>query len=186
MNAVYRYGFGFCDHEDLDPLRKRSVASSIAYANGGDRRAIYKGAPLREMYVPLNDLLRARGEGEEFPLPDVDMGLLEEELDDFWSWVQERRHPASGGRTGQYVDSGHGGRAAVLDSYGDWTYVPRTDYMGVQGVHHVGPVPAVAGPGRRWLNWIGYALGWYLTTTALVLGRLPSGTDSVGSPAWVH
>ena len=128
------------------------------------------------------------GEGE------IDKAVLEEELDDFWSWVQERRHPASGGRTSQYVDSGHGGRAAVLDSYGEWTYVSSySTYMWRPNVSIMW-TPYSSG---RWAwtpvgwNWIGYEpWGWYPYHYGSWYWDVSIGWawywDSVWAPAWVH
>ncbi len=125
---------------------------------------------------------------------DTEKNELSDDVDDFWSWVEERRHPSSGGRTAQYVDAGHGGRAAVLDSYGDWVYVDSySTYMWRPRVA-MGWTPYSSG---RWVwtpvgwTWIAYEpWGWYPYHYGSWYWDASVGWawnwDRVWGPAWVH
>ncbi len=125
---------------------------------------------------------------------DIDKAVLEEDFDDFWSWVQERQHPASNGRTGQYVDSGHGGRAAVLDSYGEWVYISSySTYMWRPRVSMTW-TPYSSG---RWVwtpvgwTWVAYEpWGWYPYHYGSWYWDASVGWawswDRIWGPAWVH
>lgn len=114
--------------------------------------------------------------------------------DDFWGWVQARRRPAGTSRTAQYVDARAAGRAAVLDSYGDWVYVSGFSSWMWRPRVSVGWVPYSDG---RWYwtsvgySWISYEpWGWYPFHHGSWYfddgyGWL-WGWDSVWGPAWVH
>ncbi len=140
-----------------------------------------------------SDILR---NGEEATIGDQEGGIeratISDSGDDFWSWVQERRHVPTG-RTAQYVGARDSGRAAVLDSYGDWVYVPTFSSWMWQPRVSVGWVPYSYG---RWYwtpvgwSWISYEpWGWYPSHYGswyfdVAFGWV-WGFDSVWGPAWV-
>ncbi len=150
---------------------------------------------LAELPVGVGSAL-LRG-GEEATLDQsgsLQKAALSESTDDFWNWVQERRHPASTGVTAQNVDARDAGRAAVLDNYGDWVYVPTFSSQMWRPRVAIGWTPYSDG---RWFwtpvgwNWISYEPwgwypchygSWYLSAD---FGWV-WGWDPVWSPAWVH
>lgn len=125
---------------------------------------------------------------------DIEKSALSEDYDDFWAWVQERRQPSSGGPTAQYVDAGHGGRAAVLDSYGEWVYVPSySTHMWRPRVASTW-TPYSSG---RWVwtpvgwTWVAYEpWGWYPYHYGSWYWDVSIGWawcwDRVWGPSWVH
>ncbi|MGE5236946.1 MAG: DUF6600 domain-containing protein [Acidobacteriota bacterium] len=125
---------------------------------------------------------------------DLQRNVLAASTDDFWAWVQERRHPAAGGVTARYVEGEAAARAYTLDSYGDWVYVPTfSSYMWRPRVA-AGWLPYSDG---RWVwtpvgwTWVAYEPwgwypfhygSWYLDAS---FGWVWS-YDAVWGPAWVH
>jgi hypothetical protein len=151
---------------------------------------------LAELPVGVGSAL-LRG-GEEATLDqagDIQKASLSEGTDDFWNWVQERRQPpSSAGVTAEHVDSRDAGRAAVLDSYGDWVYDPSFSSWMWRPRVATGWVPYSNG---RWCwtpvgwDWISYEPwgwypfhygSWYLSAE---FGWV-WGWDPVWAPAWVY
>jgi hypothetical protein len=114
--------------------------------------------------------------------------------DDFWAWVDERRHPAPATRTAEVVGTGSAGRAAVLDSYGTWVYVDAYSNWAWRPYTQTGWTPYNHGRwhwtpvGWNWISyepwgWYPYHYGsWYLDAS---FGWLWC-WDQVWGPAWVH
>jgi hypothetical protein len=137
-----------------------------------------------------------RGGQEAWLSPDGDLqrNVLASSNDDFWAWVQERRHPAAGGVTARYIDGPDASRAYTLDSYGDWVYVPTfSSYMWQPRVAS-GWVPYSCG---RWMwtpvgwTWVSYEpWGWYPFHYGSWYWDASFGWvwsyDAVWGPAWVH
>ncbi len=124
---------------------------------------------------------------------NVNSNVLTGSPDDFWSWVEDRRHPGAGSLTAQYVGSEAGARAWSLDTYGDWVYVPTfSAYMWRPHVA-LGWTPYSEGRwvwtpvGWTWVSyepwgWYPYHYGsWYLDAS---FGWV-WGFDSGWGPAWV-
>jgi hypothetical protein len=143
---------------------------------------------------PGSAVLRAGQEGWRSGDGAVTRASLAGSWDDFWAWVQERRQPATTGGSAQYVDDQAGTRIHVLDSYGDWVYVPTfSSYMWRP---HVGLTWMPYSSGRwvwtpvgwTWVayepwGWYPYHYGsWYLDAS---FGWV-WGWGSVWGPAWVH
>jgi hypothetical protein len=150
---------------------------------------------LAELPVGVGSAL-LRG-GEEATLDqggDLQKATLSESTDDFWNWVQERRQPASSGVTAEHVDARDASRAAVLDNYGDWVYVPTFSSWMWRPRVAVGWIPYSYGRwswtpvGWDWISyepwgWYPFHYGsWYLSAE---FGWV-WGWDSVWSPAWVY
>jgi len=139
-------------------------------------------------------LLRGGEEATVTASGEIQKAGISDRTDDFWNWVQERRNPSPSGRTAQYVDTRAAGRAAVLDSYGDWVYV--NTFSSWMWQPHVNVTWAPYSYGRwYWTpvgwNWISYEPwgwypfhygSWYLDAS---FGWV-WGWDSMWSPAWVH
>jgi hypothetical protein len=150
---------------------------------------------LAELPVGVGSAL-LRG-GEEATLDqggDLQKAALSESTDDFWNWVQELREPASSGVTAEHVDARDASRAAVLDNYGDWVYVPTFSSWMWRPRVAVGWIPYSYG---RWSwtpvgwDWISYEpWGWYPFHYGswYLSGEFGWvwGWDSVWSPAWVY
>jgi hypothetical protein len=124
----------------------------------------------------------------------VQKAALGGEADDFWSWVQERRHPAPAGETAQYVGANAASHTAILDNYGDWVYVPSFSTWMWHPRVSVTWVPYSYG---RWYwtpvgwNWISYEpWGWYPFHYGSWYFDASIGWawcwDWVWGPAWVH
>ncbi len=125
---------------------------------------------------------------------ELQKASLSDQTDDFWNWVQERRHPSPGSRTAQVVDTRNAGRAAVLDGYGDWVYVSSFSSWMWRPRVSVGWVPYSYGRwywtpvGWSWISyepwgWYPFHYGsWYLDGS---FGWV-WGWDPVWSPAWVY
>ena len=143
---------------------------------------------------PGSALLRAGQEGFRDADGAVERATLAGPWDDFWAWVQERRQPAGASRSSQVVDAPAGTRMHVLDSYGDWVYVPTfSNYMWRP---HVALTWQPYSCGRwvwtpvgwTWVayepwGWYPYHYGsWYLDAS---FGWV-WGWGSVWGPAWVH
>lgn len=122
----------------------------------------------------------------------IQKASISDQSDDFWNWVQERRHVPTGA-TAQYVDARDASRAAVLDAYGTWVYVPTFSSWMWQPRVSAGWVPYSDG---RWYwtpvgwSWISYEPwgwypshygSWYLDAS---FGWV-WGFDSVWGPSWV-
>ncbi len=116
------------------------------------------------------------------------------EDDDFWAWVQERRTPQSAGETSAHVDSRAASHAYVLDSYGDWIYVPSVSSH--MWRPHV-PLTWVPYSSGRWVwtpvgwTWVPYEpWGWYAFHYGSWYWHVSVGWvwgyDPVWGPAWVH
>jgi hypothetical protein len=140
-----------------------------------------------------SEILRGGEEAVVGAESEIQRASISDASDDFWTWVQERRHvPTS--RTAQFVDARGASRAAVLDGYGDWVYVPSfSSYMWQPRVS-VGWVPYSYG---RWYwtpvgySWISYEpWGWYpfhYGSWYFDAGfGWVWGYDSVWGPAWVN
>jgi hypothetical protein len=141
-----------------------------------------------------SEILRGGQEATVSQDGTLDKATLSDFNDDFWNWVQERRHPSAGSTTAQYVDTRDAGRAAVLDNYGDWVYEPTFSSWMWRPRVSVGWVPYSYG---RWYwtpvgwDWISYEPwgwypfhygSWYLSAQ---FGWV-WGWDPVWSPAWVY
>lgn len=125
---------------------------------------------------------------------EIETFALAEDDDDFWAWVQERRAPQPAGATSVYVDSRASSRAYVLDSYGDWVYVPTvSSYMWRPHV----PLTWVPFSSGRWVwtpvgwTWVAYEpWGWYPFHYGSWYWHVSVGWvwgyDPVWGPAWVH
>jgi Family of unknown function (DUF6600)/FecR protein len=114
--------------------------------------------------------------------------------DDFWSWVEDRRHPQGGGQTARYAEGVAPSQAAVLDSYGDWVWVGDFNSWMWRPRVSVGWVPYSYG---RWYwtpvgwDWISYEpWGWYPSHYGSWYLDADFGWvwcwDWVWGPAWVH
>ncbi len=139
-----------------------------------------------------SEILRGGEEATVGAQSEVRRAAISDTSDDFWAWVQERRHAPSG-PSSQYLDARAAGRAAVLDSYGDWVYVPTFSSWMWQPHVSVGWVPYSYG---RWYwtpvgwSWISYEpWGWYpfhYGSWYFDAGfGWVWGWDSVWGPAWV-
>ncbi|MEW6337906.1 MAG: DUF6600 domain-containing protein [Acidobacteriota bacterium] len=125
---------------------------------------------------------------------EIDTFTLAEDGDDFWAWVLERRAPQASGETSAYVDRRDASRAYVLDSYGDWIYVPTvSSYMWRPHV----PLTWVPYSSGRWVwtpvgwTWIPFEpWGWYPFHYGSWYWDVSVGWvwgyDPVWGPAWVH
>ncbi len=161
----------------------------------GDEIRVQAFSGLAELPVGVGSaLLRGGEEATVSGSGELVKAGISDRSDDFWNWVQERRNPSPAGRTAQYVDTRAAGRAAVLDSYGDWVYVdtfsswmwrPRVNLTWAPysyGRWYWTPV------GYSWISyepwgWYPFHYGsWYLDAS---FGWV-WGWDSVWSPAWVH
>ena len=139
-----------------------------------------------------SEILRGGEEAVVGTQSELQRAAISDTSDDFWTWVQERRH-VSTGPTAQYVDARSASHAAVLDSYGDWVYVPTYSNWMWQPHVNIGWVPYSHG---RWYwtpvgwSWISYEpWGWYPFHYGswyfdASFGWL-WGWDSVWGPAWV-
>lgn len=114
--------------------------------------------------------------------------------DDFWAWIEDRRHPGGNGQTARYVEGVAGSRAAVLDSYGDWIWVASFSTWMWRPRVAITWVPYSFG---RWYwtpvgwNWISYEpWGWYPFHYGSWYFDADVGWawcwDWVWGPAWVH
>jgi hypothetical protein len=122
----------------------------------------------------------------------IQKAAISDQSDDFWNWVQERRHVPTGA-TAQYVDARDASRAAVLDAYGNWVYVPTFSSWMWQPRVSAGWVPYSDG---RWYwtpvgwSWISYEpWGWYPSHYGSWYFDASFGWvwgfDSVWGPSWV-
>ncbi|HVN76481.1 MAG TPA: DUF6600 domain-containing protein [Thermoanaerobaculaceae bacterium] len=183
-------------------LRFDSPAGAVFLNRPGLYRLELSGSELRvqahsgfaELPAGLgSDILRA---GEEAVIGPPENGIqrasISDVSDDFWTWVQERRHVPTG-PTAQYVGARDTGRAAVLDAYGDWVYVPTFSSWMWQPRVSVGWVPYSYG---RWYwtpvgwSWISYEpWGWYPFHYGSWYFDASFGWvwgfDSIWGPAWV-
>lgn len=169
------------------------------YRLGLDREELHveTHAGLAELPVGVgSEMLRA---GQQTTLDeDDDEGIrrasLDDEFDDFWAWVEERRHPRGDGQTSQYVDERNAGRAAVLDTYGEWVYVSDASSWAWRPRVAVGWQPYSQG---RWYwtsvgwTWLSYEpWGWYPYHYGSWNYYGSYGWvwcwDWVWGPAWVH
>lgn len=125
---------------------------------------------------------------------DIKRASLDDDFDDFWAWVGERRDPRSGGQTARYVEGRHGSRAAVLDTYGEWVYVSTYSSWAWRPRVGVDWRPYSLG---RWYwtpvgwNWVSYEpWGWYPYHYGSWYWDTGYGWvwcwDWVWGPAWVH
>ena len=143
---------------------------------------------------PGSAVLRTGQEGFRDADGAVERATLAGPWDDFWAWVQERRQPVGTSRSSEVVDAPAGNRVHVLDSYGDWVYVPTfSNYMWRP---HVALTWQPYSCGRwvwtpvgwTWVayepwGWYPYHYGsWYLDAS---FGWV-WGWGSVWGPAWVH
>jgi hypothetical protein len=184
-------------------LRLDSPAGTVYLNRPGLYRLALRGNEIRvQAFSGLAELPAGVGSallrgGEEATVTasgEIQKAGISDRTDDFWNWVQERRNPSPSGRTAQYVDTRAAGRAAVLDSYGDWVYVNTFSSWMWQPRVNVTWAPYSYG---RWYwtpvgwNWISYEPwgwypfhygSWYLDAS---FGWV-WGWDSMWSPAWVH
>ena len=184
-------------------LRLDSPAGTVYLNRPGLYRLALRGNEIRvQAFSGLAELPAGVGSallrgGEEATVTasgEIQKAGISDRTDDFWNWVQERRNPSPSGRTAQYVDTRAAGRAAVLDSYGDWVYVNTFSSWMWQPHVSVTWMPYSYG---RWYwtpvgwNWISYEPwgwypfhygSWYLDAS---FGWV-WGWDSMWSPAWVH
>ena len=184
-------------------LRLDSPAGTVYLNRPGLYRLALRGNEIRvQAFSGLAELPAGVGSallrgGEEATVTasgEIQKAGISDRTDDFWNWVQERRNPSPRGRTAQYVDTRAAGRAAVLDSYGDWVYVNTFSSWMWQPRVNVTWAPYSYG---RWYwtpvgwNWISYEPwgwypfhygSWYLDAS---FGWV-WGWDSMWSPAWVH
>ena len=139
-------------------------------------------------------LLRGGEEAEVGEGGSIQKAALAKSGDDFWNWVEDRRRPAPSGPTAQHLEAQGVGRAAVLDSYGEWVFVPTlstwmwrpnvsADWLPYSyGRWYWTPV------GWNWISyepwgWYPYHYGsWYLDASVGWVW----GYDPVWAPAWVH
>ena len=140
-----------------------------------------------------SEILRGGEEAVVGAESEIQRASIVDANDDFWNWVQERRHVPTGS-TAQYVDSRNASRAAVLDSYGDWVYVPTFSTYMWQPHVSTGWVPYSYGRwywtpvGWSWISyepwgWVPFHYGsWYFDAG---FGWV-WGWDSVWGPAWVN
>jgi len=183
-------------------LRFDSPAGAIFLNRPGLYRMELRGSEIRVQahsgFAELpagvgSEILRS---GEEAVVGQQEGGLqrasISDGSDDFWNWVQERRHVPSG-TTAQYVGSRDANRAGVLDAYGDWVYVPTFSSWMWQPRVNNDWVPYSHG---RWYwtpvgwSWISYEpWGWYpFHYGSWYLDESFGwvwGFDSVWGPAWV-
>ncbi len=139
-------------------------------------------------------LLRTGQEAVLDGAADVQKTTLAAANDDFWAWVEERRHPAPATRTAAVVGADSAGRAAVLDAYGTWVYVDAYSTWAWRPYTQGGWTPYGHGRwywtpvGWNWVSyepwgWYPYHYGsWYLDSS---FGWLWC-WDQVWGPAWVH
>ncbi len=124
----------------------------------------------------------------------VQKATLAAENDDFWAWVEERRHPAPATKTAEVVGAETAGRAAVLDSYGTWVHVDSSSTWAWRPYAQDGWSPYSHG---RWYwtpvgwNWVSYEpWGWYPYHYGSWYLDASYGWlwcwDWVWGPAWVH
>ena len=183
-------------------LRVESPAGAIFLDRPGLYRLALHGNEIRvQAHSGLAELPSGVGSevlrsGEEAVVGPQESGIqsasISEDSDDFWNWVQERRH-VSTGATAQYVGSRDANRTAALDAYGDWVYVPTFSSWMWQPRVGADWVPYSSG---RWYwtpvgwSWISYEpWGWYPFHYGSwycdeSLGWV-WGFDSVWGPAWV-
>jgi len=161
----------------------------------GDQISVQAYSGLAELPVGVGSaLLRGGEEATVDKSGSLQKAALSETTDDFWNWVQERRQPTSSGVTAEHVETRDAGRAAVLDSYGDWVYEPTFSSWMWQPHVAVGWAPYTDG---RWYwtpvgwSWISYEpWGWYPSHygswyLSAQFGWV-WGWDPVWSPAWVY
>ncbi len=139
-------------------------------------------------------LLRGGQEALIFGDGTVQKASLDRPYDDFWRWVEARRSPAPDSRTARHVDARDAGRAAVLDSYGDWVYVDSFSTWMWRPHVSVAWSPYTYGRwywtpvGWTWISyqpwgWYPFHYGsWYMDAS---VGWVWS-WDWVWGPAWVH
>ncbi|HNX51431.1 MAG TPA: FecR domain-containing protein [Thermoanaerobaculaceae bacterium] len=131
---------------------------------------------------------------EEDQDDDIRRSSLDDDSDDFWAWVEERRRPRDDSRTARYVDERNAGRAAVLDTFGEWVYVDS--YSSWAWRPRVGADWRPYSQGR-WLwtpvgwTWVSYEpWGWYPYHYGSWNYDNSFGWvwcwDWVWGPAWVH
>lgn len=154
-------------------------------------------AGLAELPVGVGSVMLRAGQQttlDEDDEEDVRRASLDDDPDDFWAWVEERRHPRGGGQTAQYVDERNAGRAAVLDTYGEWVYVSDASTWAWRPRVAVGWQPYTQG---RWYwtsvgwTWVSYEpWGWYPYHYGSWNYYGSYGWvwcwDWVWGPAWVH
>jgi len=139
-------------------------------------------------------LLRGGEEAEVGEGGGIQKAALSKSGDDFWNWVEDRRRPAPSGTTAQHLEAQGIGQAAVLDSYGDWVFVPTLSSWMWRPNVSVTWLPYSYGRwywtpvGWNWISyepwgWYPYHYGsWYLDAS---FGWV-WGYDPVWAPAWVH
>lgn len=126
--------------------------------------------------------------------PDITRAALDDDLDDFWAWVEERRNPRSGSQASRHIEGRHGTRAAVLDTYGEWVYLSTYSTWAWRPRVSVTWRPYSLG---RWYwtpvgwHWISYEpWGWYPYHYGSWYWDVRYGWvwcwDWVWGPAWVH
>ena len=139
-----------------------------------------------------SEMLRTGEEAVVGQQSGIQEASIPDQSDDFWNWVQERRHVPTGA-TAQYVDARDASRAAVLDAYGTWVYVPTFSSWMWQPRVSAGWVPYSDG---RWYwtpvgwSWISYEpWGWYPSHYGSWYFDASFGWvwgwDSVWGPSWV-
>ncbi len=139
-----------------------------------------------------SEMLRTGEEAVVGQQSGIERASITDQSDDFWNWVQERRHVPAG-PTAQYVDARDASRTAVLDAYGDWVYVPTFSSWMWQPRVGAGWVPYSDG---RWYwtpvgwSWISYEpWGWYPSHYGSWYFDASFGWvwgfDSVWGPSWV-
>ncbi len=139
-------------------------------------------------------LLRGGEEAEVGEGGNIQKATLAKAGDDFWNWVEDRRRPAPSGPTAQPLEAQGVARAAVLDSYGEWVFVPTLSTWMWRPTVSVDWLPYSYGRwywtpvGWNWISyepwgWYPYHYGsWYLDASVGWVW----GYDPVWAPAWVH
>ncbi len=164
-------------------------------ALSGDQIFVQAYSGLAELPVGVGSaLLRGGEEATVDKSGSLQKAALSETTDDFWDWVQERRHPDATGLTGEHVDARDASRAGVLDYYGDWVYEPTFSSWMWRPRVAAGWAPYTDG---RWYwtpvgwSWISYEpWGWYPSHygswyLSAEFGWV-WGWDAVWAPAWVY
>lgn len=186
-----------------ESLRLDSPAGSVFLSRAGlyridlrdDELQIEAHQGLAELPAGVGSTLLRAGQRATFERDEdeISRSSLEDFVDDFWSWVDSRRHPRSG-RSAEHIDVRYSNRTAVLDAYGEWVFVDDFSSWMWRPRVALGWTPYSHG---RWYwtpvgwNWVSYEpWGWYPSHYGSWYFDAGFGWvwgwDRVWGPAWVH